>query len=320
VFGVRSVETVEALAFDTLDELVDVAADRFAPMVKGKTFAVRPNRIGSHPWASLDLSVAAGSRLVAAGGSVDLTNPDVTVRVRIVNQMAYLTLAEEPGVGGLPSGTQGRALMMFSGGIDSPVAAYLMAHRGVAVDYLHFSMGCGQADHAAGIAHLLTDRYGAGTDPVLHVLDLEPAVSQIQGRVPAKQRQMALKAIMYRAAEIVANHDRSLRALINGESLGQVSTQTLSNLVALDRVVSIPVLRPLIGLDKATIMDKARAIGTLDVSSRTREMCDISGGAKVSVATSAGALASIAEDLSDLVEDAVISGKSMRLSDWVPGS
>ena len=130
---------------------------------------------------------------------------------------------------------------------------------------------------------------------------------------------MALKGIMYRAAEAVATHDRSLRALINGESLGQVSTQTLSNLVALDRLVSIPVFRPLIGLDKATIMDKARVIGTLEVSSRTREMCDIAGGAKVSVATSPGALAAISEDLSDLINDAVISGKSMRLSDWVPG-
>jgi thiamine biosynthesis protein ThiI len=319
VFGVRAVETVAALEFSGVDELSQLVATHFSAAVTGQTFAVRPTRIGTHEWSSQDLAVAAGSLLVEAGGAVDLTSPQVMVRVRVVNDVAYLTLAVEKGVGGLPAGTQGRALAMFSGGIDSPVAAYLVAHRGVALDYLHFSLGCGQADHAAGIAHLLTERYGAGTDPLLHIVDLEPAIDAIQGRVPSRERQMALKGLMYRTAEGVAHADRNVRVIVNGESLGQVSTQTLDNVAALDRVIDMPMLRPLIGLDKTTIMDKAKEIGTLEVSSRTREMCDISEGARVSVSTSPSKLAAMMIELEDLVDDAIVTGKSMRLADWVPG-
>ena len=319
VFGIRAVETVAEVEFSGVADLSRLVATHFAPAVTGHTFAVRPTRIGSHDWSSQDLAVAAGTLLVEAGGTVDLTRPEVMVRVRVVRDLAYLTLAVEKGVGGLPAGTQGRALAMFSGGIDSPVAAYLVAHRGVALDYLHFSLGCGQADHAAGIAHLLTERYGAGTDPLLHVIDLEPAIDAIQTRVPARERQMALKGLMYRSAEGVARAHRDIRAIVNGESLGQVSTQTLDNVATLDRVIDMPMLRPLIGLDKTTIIDKARQIGTLEVSSRTRETCDISGGARVSVSTSPSKLTAIMLELEDLVGDAIVTGKSMRLADWVPG-
>ncbi len=319
VFGVRAVETVETVECEALDDLAESVATQFGAEVNGRTFAVRPTRMGSHTFSSQDLAVAAGSLLVEAGGKVDLTNPEITVRIRVVNDVSYLTLATRPGVGGLPAGTQGKALAMFSGGIDSPVAVYLMAQRGVAVDYLHFSLGCGQADHAAGIAHLLTERYGAGTDPLLHIVDLEPAISEIQHRVPARERQMALKGVMYRAAEGIAITNRDTRAIINGESLGQVSTQTLDNVAALDRIIEMPMLRPLIGLAKNEIVDRARDIGTLEVSSRTREMCDIAGGAKVSVSTSAAKLVAIMTEVDDLVEQAVMTHKSMRLADWVPG-
>ncbi len=319
VFGVRAVETVEAVDFASLEDLAESIAVRFGPKVDGRTFAVRPTRMGSHAWSSQDLAVLAGSLLVDAGGKVDLTNPEITARVRIVNYVAYLTLATQPGVGGLPAGTQGKALAMFSGGIDSPVAAYLIAQRGVTLDFLHFSLGCGEADHAAGIAHLLTELYGAGTDPLLHVVDLEPAVSELQYRVPARERQMALKAVMYGVAEGVALTDRDTRAIINGESLGQVSTQTLDNVTALDRIIQTPMLRPLIGLAKDEIVDRARKIGTFELSSRTRELCDIAGGARVSVSTPAAKLAAIMTDVGDLVEQAVMANKTMRLTDWVPG-
>jgi thiamine biosynthesis protein ThiI len=320
VFGLRAVELADVVAVEGVDQLAAVVGATYAADVTGRTFAVRPHRIGSHSWTSQDLAVASGTLLVEAGGAVDLSNPDVTVRVRIADDTAYLTRASIPAVGGLPAGTQGRAIMLFSGGIDSPVAAYLLARRGVALDYLHFSLGCGQADHAAGIAHLLTDRYGAGTDPLLHIVELESAVKEIQRRVPARQRQMALKGVMYRAAAAVAASQRDIRALVTGESIGQVSTQTLANVAALDRLIDLPVLRPLIGLDKTAIMDLAGEIGTLELSSRTRETCDISGGARVSVATPPGTLAAVLADVDDLVELAVTTAKSMRLADWVPGS
>lgn len=320
IFGIRAVESVERADASNLEALAATVGDRYADRVRGRSFAVRPRRLGSHDWSSQDLAVAAGTRLVRAGGTVDLSDPDYTVAVRIVNDEAYLTMDVTPGVGGLPAGTQGRALMMFSGGIDSPVASYMLSRRGVLLDYLHFSLGCGAADHAAGIAHMLTEMYGAGTDPRLHVVDLEPAIAEIQRRVRARERQMALKGVMYLAAEAIARGERGTRAIANGESLGQVSTQTLENVAALDRLVEIPVLRPLIGLDKTEITDSARAIGTFEVSSRTRELCDIAGGARVSVAMSPGRLGAIAAELSDLVDHAVMTTKTMRIADWVPGS
>lgn len=319
IFGVHAVESVERVEFGDLHDLVEAAAPVYADEVVGRTFAVRPNRIGSHDWTSQDLAVELGSRLVAAGGRVDLSDPEVTVRVRIADSTAYLTRASFPAVGGLPAGTQGKALVLFSGGIDSPVAAHLVARRGVALDYLHFSLGCGQADHAAGIAHLLHDRYGAGTDPTLHIVDLEPVVAEIRRRTPGRERQMALKGVMYRAAAAVAHGDRDVRALVTGESIGQVSTQTLANLATLDRVVEAPILRPLAALDKTAIMDHAKSIGTLEVSSRTRETCDIAGGARVSVSTSARTLRAVLADVEHLVGDAVATAKAMRLADWMPG-
>lgn len=320
VFGVRAVETVSKVRFSDVADLAEKVADQFADEVRDRTFAVRPHRLGSHDWSSQDLAVASGALLVEAGGRVDLTDPATTVQIRVVDDEAYLTHAVMPGVGGLPAGTQGKALALFSGGIDSPVAAYLIAQRGVALDYLHFSLGCGQADHAAGIAHLLDEQYGAGTDPVLHVVDLEPAVAEMQRRVPARERQMALKGVMYKVAEGIAAADTDVRALVNGESLGQVSTQTLDNISALDRLIEMPVLRPLVGLAKDAIVARARDIGTLEVSSRTRETCNISGGARVSVSMSPGKLSALMSDLDDVVEQSVLTNKSMRLSDWMPGS
>ncbi len=196
----------------------------------------------------------------------------------------------------------------------------MIARRGVALDYLHFSLGCGQADHAAAIAHAMAERHGAGTDPDLIVADFEPAIALLEERISPRQRQMALKALMYRVAEAVAESRRGTRAIVNGESLGQVSTQTLDNLAALDRLVAIPMLRPLVGMDKQEIRSKAEAIGTYEMSARTRELCDISGGAKVSVATAPRALAAMGDQLADLVDNALATVKSTRLADWMPGA
>lgn len=320
VFGVAAVERVVRLPADGLESLADAIADRMSAAVSGRSFAVRPRRLGSHSWNSQDLAVAAGSRLVAAGGFVDLSNPEVTVSVRVVERVADLTVERIPGVGGLPLGSQGRALSLFSGGIDSPVAAYMVARRGVALDYLHFALGCGQADHAAGIAHQLAERFGRGSDPLLIVADIEPLVGELTRRVSPRMRQMALKALMYLAAEQIALGLPDTRALVNGESLGQVSTQTLDNLASLDRLVRMPVLRPLVGLDKREIRERAEVIGTYEASARTRELCDISQGSKVSVATRPGRLAAIAEAIEDLVGQAVTTAKHQRLQDWIPGS
>lgn len=320
VFGVAAVEGVERVEVTDLAALADAVADRFAAAVTGRSFAVRPRRLGSHPWSSQDLAVAAGSRLVDAGGRVDLTNPDITVVVRVVDGVADLTVERHPGVGGFPLGTQGRALAMFSGGIDSPVAAYMVSRRGVILDYLHFSLGCGQADHAAGIAHDLFDRFGAGSDPWWVLADIEPLVPELTRRVEPRMRQMALKALMYLAADRIASDLPDSRALVSGESLGQVSTQTLDNLASLDRMVPTPVLRPLLGLSKGEIRMRAEEIGTYEASARSRELCDISGGSRVTVSTKPAQADAVASAIDDLVDQAVTTAKRQRLRDWIPGS
>lgn len=320
IFGIAAVERVERVAATDLEDLATTVADRFAAAVSGRSFAVRPRRMGSHSWTSQDLAVDAGSRLVDAGGRVDLTNPEVTVVIRVVDGVADLTVERHPAVGGFPLGTQGRALAMFSGGIDSPVAAYMVARRGVTLDYLHFSLGCGQADHAAGIAHDLFERFGAGTDPWWILADIEPLVPELTRRVDPRMRQMALKAMMYLAADRIADDLADSRALVSGESLGQVSTQTLDNLASLDRMVPIPVLRPLLGLSKSEIRTRAEQIGTYEASARSRELCDISDGGRVSVSTKPAQAFSAAAAIDDLVDQAVTTAKRQRLRDWIPGS
>lgn len=320
VFGVRAAELVDHIDASDLDGLCEAVAARFRPIVAGNTFAVRAKRTGSHPWSSQDVAVRAGDLLRRSGGEVDLTSPDVEVRVRIVDADAYLTVDSLPGVGGLPLGTQGRALVMFSGGIDSPVAAFMAQRRGVDTDYLHFSLGCAQADHAAGIASYLLERYGQGTDPSLSIVYLEPGLAEIRDRVDPRQRQIALKAVMYRTAEAVATSLPGARALINGESLGQVSTQTLDHITSLDHLIDMPVLRPLLALDKQQIRSRAEAIGTYEASARSRELCDISEGGRVSVSTPPRVLAGIAGSLSDVVDSALATTKQLRLAEWVPGT
>lgn len=319
-FGVAAVEIAESVDAADFSRLVARSVEIAAPAVVGRTFAVRPRRLGKHPWRSQDLAVAVGAGLVDAGGVVDLAHPEVTVSIRVSDAVARVSTVSHPGAGGLPAGTQGRALMLFSGGIDSPVAAFLVARRGVALDHLHFSLGCGQADHAAGIAHLLAARHGAGTHPVLYVADLEPAAARIVADIPGRIRLMALKVVMYRVAERLADSLPDTRALITGESLGQVSTQTLDNLAALDRLVTIPVMRPLAGMGKQEISDRAAAIGTLELSQRSRELCDISGGGRVEVEMSPDRLAGIAADLDGVVEQTLGTVTATDLTSWVPGS
>jgi thiamine biosynthesis protein ThiI len=319
IFGVRTVERVEPMGADDFDALCDAIAERYRERVDGRTFAVRARRTGSHDWSSQDVAIRVGDLLCEAGGSVDLTAPEVEVPLRVMNDKAYLTLDTTPAVGGLPLGTQGKALVMFSGGIDSPVATHMVQHRGVATEYLHFSLGCAQADHAAGIAHDLLDRFGAGTDPTLSIVDLEPGLADIRDRVDPRSRQIALKAVMYRASEAIARSMDKVRAIVNGESLGQVSTQTLDHLTSLDRVIEMPVLRPLLALDKTEIRRRAEAIGTYEASARSRELCDISDGGRVSVSTAPGTLVTIADSLDDVVDNALATTKQIRLRDWMPG-
>jgi thiamine biosynthesis protein ThiI len=319
VFGISSIERMAPLEHAGFDDLCDAVAADAAERVAGRSFAVRVRRRGTHGWNSYDAACRIGDLLREAGGTVDLDDPDVTVGVHVRDDWAAIVRSAIPGPGGLPLGSQDTALSLVSGGIDSPVAAWMLMSRGCPVDVLHFTLDCGQADHALAVAYRLWQQWGAGSNPVTHVVDLRPAVDSLVSQVGAGMRQVALKALMMRAASLVAGEEH-LAALVTGESLGQVSSQTLVHLGALTETASVPVMRPLVGLSKQEIVARARAIGTYDLSARAREVCDLSAGAPVEVAARPARVAATADRVpEDLWRDAVAKRQRFLLADWAPG-
>src|SRR5919106_431703 len=260
VFGLHSVSDAAVIRFGSLDKLVAEAAELSRERVAGRTFAVRPRRSGEHAFRSIDVAVALGEALRPASAGVDLTNPEVDVPVEIVDDTAYLTLDRRPGAGGLP------------------VAAWMAMRRGMALDLATCDLGgCGQIDAALEVARELATRWAPGVEPRAHVIDLAPAVAALRARVEPGIRQVVLKRAMYRAGTILAER-LGAEALITGEALGQVSTQTVRNLAVAENAAGVPVLRPLIGMDKEEILARARDIGTHDASLRVQEHCNIASG------------------------------------------
>ena len=274
VFGVHSVSPVDERPLGTLEELVESATPRFTSKVAGRTFAVRARTGGSAPFRGRDIEVALGARL-APHGKVKLVGPEVTCSVEVRDRRVYLFDESAPGWRGLPLGSEGRAVALVSGGFDSAVAAWMMLRRGVALDYVFCRLG--GPTHQLGalrVLQVLGDRWSYGDRPRVHIVPFEDVVHRIRAVARPALWQLVLKRLMYRAAEAVAR-ERKAHAIVTGEALGQVSSQTLRNLRALDGRLSLPLLRPLVGLDKEEIIARARDIGTHDISATVHEYCDI---------------------------------------------
>lgn len=303
VFGVGSFSFALGHAAPRLDEIVRVGASLFEQRVRGRRYAVRCKRVGTHPFRSMDVERRLGAAL-NEGATVDLTDPEVTVAVEVDQAGATFFSEKIPGAGGLPLGAGGRALALLSGGYDSAVAAWMLMKRGIAVDFVLFRMGGDVAERLAlQVAKVLSDRWAAGTRPTFHSVDFEAITDELRGSSQPGYWQLVLKRQMLRAADRVADEvereqaarEESARAqgrgrsgrrgrpaeigaLITGESVGQVSSQTLSNLRSIDAAAERPVLRPLVGLDKREIIDLADKIGTAALSARVREYCAITPG------------------------------------------
>jgi thiamine biosynthesis protein ThiI len=319
VFGLHSVSEVEVLPAAELDPLVDAATQVFRPLVAGRTFAVRARRSGDHPYRSPDVAVRLGRALLDDSAGVDLDHPQVTVGLEIAGDRAYALLEPEPGAGGLPLGSGGRALALFSGGFDSPVAAWMAMRRGTTLDLLICDLGgCAQVDAALEVARALALRWAPGVEPRAHVVDLAPLVGALRATVEPRLRQVVLKRGMYRAGTELARK-LGADALVTGESLGQVSTQTLRNLTVADEAAGVPVLRPLIGMDKEEILARARVIGTHAASERVQEHCNIATGRVETAARLhdvVGAEGAVAESF---VTAAVVERRTVNLVGWKPG-
>ncbi|MEZ5176067.1 MAG: THUMP domain-containing protein [Acidimicrobiia bacterium] len=319
VFGIASVDGVVAVPFDDIEDLATSIAALTADTVGSATFAVRVKRSGDHDWTSVDLARLIGARLVETGGVVDLTDPEVEVSVRVIDRDALLVTDHTQGPGGLPLGTQERALSLISGGFDSVVAAWMLMSRGCPVDFVHFTLNCAQSDHALAVACELWKRWGHGTQPMVHLVEFQPVKDALFEHVDPRMRQVILKVLMARAAELIAR-EAEIGAIVTGDALGQVSSQTLPHLIAVSTAVEIPVLRPLVGLDKEAIIDMARRIGTAELSARAQEVCDLSEGHRVATRAGERDIDVGVRAIPEMVMlDAVATRKSFALRDWSPG-
>jgi thiamine biosynthesis protein ThiI len=281
VFGIQSISPAVRRPASTLEDVVDAGFELFGDRVKGKRFAVRARRVGDRTPSSLssrDVECALGRRLLPLSAGVNLDAPEVTAFVELCSGEAYFFPERVSGPAGLPLGVEGRAVALVSGGFDSAVAAWLVQKRGVALDHVFCNLG-GEA-HEAGVLRVtktLADRWSYGTAPRLHAIDFRPLAEQLQARTQPRYWQVLLKRLMLRAAEAVAR-ERAAAALVTGEALGQVSSQTLANLAVITPAATLPVLRPVIAMNKDEILALARAIGTYELSAVVGEYCALVPG------------------------------------------
>lgn len=255
----------------------EATIDAAVSMMAGKTgsFAVRARRRDKRfPVTSAELAVRIGARVQQAYGyPVNLKHPDTALCVEVDQNEVFVYTDGYPGQGGLPIGMSGRALALMSGGIDSPVAAYRMMRRGLRCDFLHFSgmplTGPESVYKAYGLMHQL-DRFQGGSR--LFVVAFGKTQQRLASSGASRLQIVAQRRLMLKTGEALAAR-LGATALVTGDSLGQVSSQTLTNIAALDDAVGLPILRPLIGSDKVEIMAEARRIRTLALSELPDQDC-----------------------------------------------
>ena len=241
-----------------------------------KTFKVEAKRSDkTFPLNSIQIANEVGGIILdcCPGISVDVHNPEVVVNVEVRELGAYINAGKERAAGGMPVGTNGRGLLLLSGGIDSPVAGYMIAKRGVRIEAVHFESFPYTSERAREKVFELASLMGVYTgDITVHVVSLTHIQEEIMHKCNEDYFTLLLRRfMMYIAQKIAINQDCT--ALITGESVGQVASQTMQAIAVTDKIVDIPVLRPCIGLDKEEIIQIARKIGTYDTSILPFEDC-----------------------------------------------
>jgi thiamine biosynthesis protein ThiI len=241
----------------------------------GRTFAVRARRRDkSYSLSSIELARVIGDAVrVRLGLEVDLSEPDLTLHVEVDHRELLVSGERLRGAGGLPVGTSGRALVLLSGGLDSPVAAYRMMKRGLRCDFVHVSgrpfTGPESISKAYALAGRL-DRFQG--DSRLFVVTFGPAQRRLATAGAGRLQVLTQRRLMVKVASALARREGA-DALVTGDSLGQVASQTLPNLAVVEEAAELPLLRPLIDRDKAEIIDSARALGTYEISILPDEDC-----------------------------------------------
>ncbi len=259
------------------DAIVRAASEYLGDRLrKAKTFKVESKRSDkSFPMNSIELSQYVGGELhdLFPHLKADMHHPELTVTVEIRDFSAYVHGDPEPGAGGLPVGTGGRGVSLLSGGIDSPVASWMMAKRGLALDMVHFESPPYTSPQARekvlDLASLLAPWVGGHA---VHIVPFTHIQEEIRRNCPEELFTVIMRRFMMRVARLVAGRTRA-GAIVTGESLGQVASQTMEAMTCTQAVTSLPVLRPLIGMDKEEVVRLARKIGTYDTSIQPYEDC-----------------------------------------------
>ena len=276
IFGIVSIVRAAACEKDK-DAIVERAKEYLREdMLNAKSFKVESKRSDkAFPMTSIQISQYVGGELAEAfpDTAVDVHNPELTVHIEVRDLAAYVHAAPVPGAGGMPVGSNGVALTLLSGGIDSPVSTYMIAKRGVRlipVHFFSFPYTSQQAlDKVVELAEELTDYCGRMTIEVVPFTHIQ---EEMRDKVPEEYFTLVMRRFMMRIATRIAEANGA-SAIVTGENLGQVASQTMEAMASTQAVTNLPVLQPLIGMDKEEIITIARKIGTFDTSILPYEDC-----------------------------------------------
>ena len=276
VFGIVKLSRAAACEKDK-DAIVKLAIDYLRDdMLRAKSFKVESKRSDkSFPMTSVELSQYVGGELNEAYPEVevDVHNPELVVNIEVRDLAAYVHAAPVPGAGGMPVGSNGVAVTLLSGGIDSPVSTYMIAKRGVRLIPLHFFSFPYTSEQAKEkvieLGNMLTEYCGRMT---LEIAPFTHIQEEIRDKCPEEYFTLIMRRFMMRIAQRVAR-ENGAKAIVTGENLGQVASQTMEAMASTQAVIDLPVLQPLIGMDKEEIVALARKIGTFETSILPYEDC-----------------------------------------------
>ncbi len=273
VFGIANFSLVERTTKD-----IDDLRGRILSSLKDarfSSFRIETQRGDkTFPLTSPEINRLLGAAVKESSGArVDLANAEFTVLVEILPRDAFFGFNKIPGPGGLPVGASGRVVSLISGGIDSPVAAYRTMQRGCRLIFVHFhSAPYLDKTSQEKVRKLVTELTRRQFQSRLYLVPFGEIQRQIVAAVNRPLRVVLYRRMMLRIAEMVAKNEKA-KALVTGESLGQVASQTLENMAVIQQAATLPILRPLVGMDKQEIIDQARRIGTFDISSIPDQDC-----------------------------------------------
>lgn len=275
--GIAHVLQVNESTFESVDDIYQQTLALYKDQLVGKTFCVRVKRVGNHDFKSIEVEryVGGGLNQFTEATGVKLKNPDMTINLEIDRENLYLVVNRIQGLGGYPMATQEDVLSLISGGFDSGVSSYQFIKRGSRTHYCFFNLGGDQ--HEIGVkqvAYHLWQKYGESHKVKFISVPFDPVVTEILEKIDNGQMGVVLKRMMMRTAARLADK-MGIQALVTGEAMGQVSSQTLTNLNVIDRCTEQLILRPLIAMDKQDIINLSRKIGTEDFSKTIPEYCGV---------------------------------------------